>query len=81
MHPELGASSKAMAILHSMTCDLFERIAGEAARLTAVGKRSTLTAREVQTATRLVLPGELGRHAVAEGNKAVMHILGVGRRV
>lgn len=31
----------------------------------------TLTSREVQTAVRLILPGELAKHAVSEGTKAV----------
>ena len=34
-------------------------------------KRLTVRAREVQTAARLVLPGELAKHAVSEGMKAV----------
>ncbi|KAJ2668106.1 hypothetical protein GGI25_006485 [Coemansia spiralis] len=31
---------------------------------------STITSREIQTAVRLLLPGELSRHAVSEGTKA-----------
>ncbi|KFW05982.1 Histone H2B 8 [Fulmarus glacialis] len=34
-------------------------------------KRSTITSREIQTAVRLLLPGELAKHAVSEGTKAV----------
>ena len=34
-------------------------------------KRLTVTAREVQTAARLILPGELAKHAISEGVKAV----------
>ena len=33
--------------------------------------RSTITSREIQTAVRLLLPGELAKHAVSEGTKAV----------
>ena len=33
--------------------------------------RSTITSRETQTAVRLLLPGELAKHAVSEGTKAV----------
>jgi histone H2B len=36
-----------------------------------VNKKPTLTSREIQTAVRLVLPGELAKHAVSEGTKAV----------
>ena len=31
----------------------------------------TITSREIQTAVRLLLPGELAKHAVSEGTKAV----------
>ncbi|CAH2021057.1 unnamed protein product [Acanthoscelides obtectus] len=34
-------------------------------------KRATITSREIQTAVRLLLPGELAKHAVSEGTKAV----------
>ncbi|KAJ6735098.1 HISTONE H2B [Salix purpurea] len=34
-------------------------------------KKPTITSREIQTAVRLVLPGELAKHAVSEGTKAV----------
>ncbi|CAD7091583.1 unnamed protein product [Hermetia illucens] len=42
-----------------------------ASRLAHYNKRSTITSREIQTAVRLLLPGELAKHAVSEGTKAV----------
>ena len=36
-----------------------------------MNERNTLGSREVQTAVRLVLPGDLAKHAVSEGGKAV----------
>ncbi|KAL7288974.1 hypothetical protein TKK_0016932 [Trichogramma kaykai] len=71
VHPDVGLTSQAMSIMDSFINDLFERIACEASNLTDLGKRSTLTSREVQTAVRLLLPGELAKHAVSEGTKAV----------
>merc|ERR1711862_376708 len=71
VHPEVGISKKSMSIMNSFINDVFERIAGEASRLVRYNKRQTLSSREVQTAVRLILPGELARHAVAEGTKAV----------
>ena len=71
VHPDLGISSKAMSIMNSFVNDVFERLAGEAARLAQYSGRTTLTSREVQTAVRLLLPGELAKHAVSEGTKAV----------
>ena len=71
VHPDTGISSKAMSIMNSFVNDLFERIASEASRLAHYSKRSTISSREVQTAVRLLLPGELAKHAVSEGTKAV----------
>merc|ERR1712150_293495 len=71
VHPDTGVSSKAMSIMNSFVNDIFERIAGEASRLAHYNKRSTITSREIQTAVRLLLPGELAKHAVSEGTKAV----------
>ncbi|XP_041697170.1 late histone H2B.L4 [Coregonus clupeaformis] len=71
VHPDTGISSRAMSIMNSFVNDVFERIATEASRLTQYNKRSTITSREVQTAVRLLLPGELAKHAVSEGTKAV----------
>ncbi|XP_041807549.1 histone H2B 1/2-like [Chelmon rostratus] len=71
VHPDTGISSKAMGIMNSFVGDIFERIAGEASRLAHYNKRSTITSREIQTAVRLLLPGELAKHAVSEGTKAV----------
>ncbi|XP_065532074.1 histone H2B 5 isoform X1 [Lathamus discolor] len=66
VHPDTGISSKAMGIMNSFVNDIFERIAGEASRLAHYNKRSTITSREIQTAVRLLLPGELAKHAVSE---------------
>lgn len=71
VHPDTGVSSKAMSIMNSFVQDLFERIATEAAKLSTYSNTKTLTSREIQTAVRLLLPGELAKHAVSEGTKAV----------
>ena len=71
VHPDTGISSKAMSIMNSFINDIFEKIALEASRLARYNKKPTITSREVQTAVRLILPGELAKHAVSEGTKAV----------
>ena len=71
VHPDTGISSKAMGIMNSFVNDIFERIAQEASRLAHYNKKATITSREIQTAVRLLLPGELAKHAVSEGTKAV----------
>ncbi|MCO5566098.1 histone-fold-containing protein [Meira miltonrushii] len=71
VHPDTGISNKAMAILNSFVQDVFERLATEASKLAAINKRSTISSREIQTAARLILPGELSKHAISEGTKSV----------
>ena len=71
VHPDTGISSKAMGIMNSFVNDIFERIAGEAWRLAHDNKCWTITSREIQTAMCLLPPGELAKHAVSEGTKAV----------
>jgi histone H2B len=71
VHPDTGISNRAMAIMNSFINDIFERIATEASRLARYNNRHTLTSREIQTAVRLLLPGELAKHAVSEGTKSV----------
>ncbi|NXH43617.1 H2B protein, partial [Dicaeum eximium] len=71
VHPDLAISSKAMSIMNSFVNDMLERLAAEASRLAQYSQRATISSREVQTAVRLLLPGELAKHAVSEGTKAV----------
>jgi len=71
VHPDTGISNRAMSILNSFVNDIFERVAGEASKLAAYTKKSTISSREIQTSVRLILPGELAKHAVSEGTKAV----------
>ena len=40
-------------------------------KLSKINKTKTLSSREIQTAVRLMLPGELAKHAMSEGTKAV----------
>ncbi|EFE30630.1 uncharacterized protein ARB_02552 [Trichophyton benhamiae CBS 112371] len=71
VHPDTGISKRAMSTLNSFVNDIFERVATEASKLAAYNKKSTISTREIQTSVRLILPGELAKHAVSEGTKAV----------
>ena len=71
VHPDTGISKKGMSIMNSFINDIFERIALEASKLGRYSKKATMSSREIQTAVRLMLPGELSKHAVSEGTKAV----------
>ena len=68
VHPETGISRRAMSIMNSFVND---RLSGEAIKLSRYNGKATLTSREIQTSVRLLLPGELAKHAVSEGTKAV----------
>ncbi|KAL6193914.1 hypothetical protein ACLB2K_034998 [Fragaria x ananassa] len=71
VHPDIGIFSKAMGIMNNFINDIFEKLAQESSRFARYNKKPTITSREIQTAVRLVLPGELAKHAVFEGTKAV----------
>jgi histone H2B len=71
IHPEQGISKKAMSIMNSFVTDVFEKVSREAGSLVRYNNTKTLGSREIQSAVRLVLPGELSKHAVSEGTKAV----------
>jgi len=71
VHPTIGISKRSVSIMNSLVNDTFEKVASEAGRLVRYNNKGVLGSREVQTAIRLVLPGELAKHAVSEGTKAV----------
>src|SRR5690349_20288628 len=71
VHPDTGISRKAMIIMDNFINDIFERLAAEAGRLARYNKRHTLSSSVIQSAGRLLLSGELAKHAASEGTKAV----------
>uniref|UniRef100_A0A0A9XHA6 Histone H2B n=1 Tax=Lygus hesperus TaxID=30085 RepID=A0A0A9XHA6_LYGHE len=71
IHPDTGISKKAMDVMNSFVGDIFERLAMEAGRLARNNDKATLSSREIQTAVRLHLPGDLARHAISEGSKSI----------
>lgn len=44
------------------------------AELASYSKKSTISSREIQTSVRLILPGELAKHAISEGTKSVTKV-------
>ncbi|XP_078400962.1 putative histone H2B 4 [Cetorhinus maximus] len=63
--------SKAMSVMNSFIVDIFERITSKASHLIHYNKRCTISAGEIQSAVRLMLPGELAKHTISEGTKVV----------
>ena len=74
IHQDTGISKKSMSIMNSFINDLFEKIALEASKLVRYNKKHTLSAQDIQSSVKLILPGELARHAIIEGAKAVNKI-------
>ena len=68
---DISISAKAMNVMNEMANHSFDRIMEEASRLVRYSGKATLTEREVQMAVRLVLPGELARHADKFGTKRI----------
>ena len=60
-----------MNIMNSFINDTFDRLAGESSKLVRYNRKRTLSSREIQSAVKLLLPGELSKHAISEGAKAV----------
>ncbi|KOB72739.1 putative histone cluster 3, H2bb [Operophtera brumata] len=68
----LGISRKTMLIMNDFVNQFLEILAVEAATLVRDGKNSTLGRREIESAVKLVIPGELAKHANIEGKKAIL---------
>ena len=76
VHPKTGMSKKSMNIVNSIVADTFDRIASEAGKLCRAQQKKTMSSWEIQSAINLVLPGELSKHAVSEGSKAMAKFTG-----
>ena len=71
VHPNTGISKKGISIMNSFINNIFRRIAGEAGKLSTYNKKATLSLREILTSVWLMLPGEIIKHAVSKGTKAI----------
>merc|ERR1712151_1393646 len=71
IHPEVGISKKAMNVMISFVNDLFERVALEASKLARYHGKLTLTSNDIQSSVKLILPGDLAEHAIAQGTRAL----------
>ena len=62
-----ASSTSSTAQFHEWHLILFTELA-------SYSKKSTISSREIQTAVRLILPGELAKHAISEGTKSVTKV-------
>lgn len=73
VYPDLEITQKSMKVMNNFVHDTFEKLANEASNLVKMDNRKTMTEWDIQSAVRLVLKGgELTKHAVHEGTKAVV---------
>mmetsp|Transcript_14319 Transcript_14319/g.26031 ORF Transcript_14319/g.26031 Transcript_14319/m.26031 type:complete len:139 (-) Transcript_14319:177-593(-) len=71
-HPSIGITKKSMGIMNDFVIDMMDKLASEAKHdLGISGKEKTLREWHLNTAVKLVLPGELKKHGVSEGTKAI----------
>lgn len=68
---DVGISKKSIVIMNNFVNDILDQIACEAGRLIGHGKKMTLAHDEIRTAAKLLIPGQLGKHAILEGEKAL----------
>lgn len=71
VHADSGLRSDAKSQLNFIVNKLASAVINTASELADLNNQSTLDIRVVQAAVREVLPGELAKHAVSEGTKAV----------
>ncbi|XP_076807036.1 uncharacterized protein LOC143450396 [Clavelina lepadiformis] len=72
IYVDTGITRQAMDVVNTLINYLFRTVASEASGIMVSSNRTTLTANDIQNAVRRVLPGELQKHAVSEGTKAVV---------
>ncbi|XP_075812996.1 uncharacterized protein LOC142840293 [Microtus pennsylvanicus] len=75
VHVGLTLSQRSVSILDSFVKDMFERIATEASNLARLNNSTTINSREIQSAVRLLLPGEMCNRAIAEGTMAMLRYI------
>lgn len=71
VHPDTGISTTAKDELNSVVNYLGQILAQAAVDVANQNKRATISTRDIQSAVYLRLPGELAKHAVSEGVKAI----------
>lgn len=72
IHPELTISAKGMEVMNDLIMDLLCRLsetAGEIMR--KPGSKKTMDSYTMMMAVKLMMRGELAKHAVHEGTRAV----------
>ncbi|XP_010324261.2 histone H2B.2-like [Solanum lycopersicum] len=72
VNPKLEISLRSMVILNHFMQDMAEKIVETSKSLLRYSGRRTLTSMDMHRAVKMELPGQLAKHAMAEGAKAVI---------
>lgn len=72
VHPDLQMSKQTIMAANGLLEVLMAKLTKSSADIAKCAKKSTLSARHVQGAVKLVMPGDLAKHAVSEGTKATI---------
>jgi len=79
VHPDGGINKNALSQINSLLNVWCDKLASKAVTLMHHHKQKTVSSRDIQSAVRLLLPGELAKHAVSEGTKAVTRFTSRGK--
>lgn len=71
IHPDIRIAREAINIMNSLVVDMLDKILTEASTLMKKREKTLMDYNDTQSAVRLVLPGELAKHAMSEGLKAL----------
>lgn len=71
IHPNMRIAQTSIAQLDQAIKVIIARFRNECIKLLELSRKVTINARTIQTATRVVFSGELAKHAVSEGTKAL----------
>ena len=63
-------AAPAMVLLNNLVRDLEDRVSNQAFKLAKFENKSTLSAKHLQTATKLIFPRDMSGAAIGEGSKA-----------
>jgi len=71
VHPDAGISGAAKATVNSLAKIVISKITKVTNQMVSRAAKKTLLARNVQNAVKIAFPGELAKHAISEGTKAL----------
>ena len=71
VHPDTGMSGAGLSTMDALVKINIIKIMKAVNQFYTRSSKKTVTSREIQSAVRLVLPGELAKHALREGTRAV----------